>query len=199
MINAGMSSNTEHVDESKDSAPQDPDGGDNQDGESGGPATGDGHDAEEGVRTPLQDTSCSSSNTPEAVDENKGKRKSLEVEDSMTLGDSGAAPVNPRKRARKRLSLEQKTEILNLLQNGTKHAEIAQRYACSKRVVSTVAENKGKLELKKKSPGFNGKAKSEKTANFPQVRESHMLKKHRELYRLILYRTPVRSLTPSRC
>lgn len=139
---------------------------------SGDHSTGDGNDAGQVARPPLHDTSTTS-NATEAGSEAKGKRKALELQDPITSGNGVSEPNDPGKKARKRLSLEQKVEVLQLLKDGTKHAEIARRYACSERAVSSVAEKKDELELKMKSPRFNGKAKTERPAGFPEVRDNH--------------------------
>lgn len=139
---------------------------------SGHHPTGDGNDVGQVARPPLQDTSPTSNATEDGT-EAKGKRKASELQDPTSLGNDDSEPNEPEKKARKRLSLEQKVEVLQLLKDGTKHAEIARRYSCSERAVSAVAEKKDELELKMKSPGFNGKAKTERPAVFPEVRDNH--------------------------
>lgn len=142
-----------------------------QDG-GGDPPIGRGNHAEQEVRSTLQDV-LSISSTTEAGSQAKGKRRAEEVRDPMASTNSVPGPINSGKKARTRLNMEQKAEVLQLLNNGEKHAEIAQRYACCERTVSMIAKKKGQLELKIKSPGFNGKAKSEKSPGFPEVRDHH--------------------------
>lgn len=137
---------------------------------SGDSPIGHGTDAEQELRSPLQDVSSTSSTTEDGS-QAKGKRRAEEVQYPMASTNSVPGPTNSGKKARTRLNMEQKAEVLQLLNNGKKHAEIAQRYACCERTVSMIAKKKGQLELKIKSPGFNGKAKSEKSPGFPEVRD----------------------------
>lgn len=103
----------------------------------------------------------------------RGKRGALEVQGLMSgNGDSGLTSTTGKK-AQKDFGLEQKGKALELLNKGTKHAEIARRQAGSERMVSPVAWKKGKLEQKTKSPGFNGKTKSKRLPGFPDVRDQH--------------------------
>lgn len=161
-----MSCDVGHVHETHEPNSHPPDGDNCVGGHGGRPIYHD--DAEDVVRSPVQDIS-QTSNAPEIMSESKGKRKLYEVEGSMGLEQSSAGSTVVKGTSRTRLTMSQKTEILQLLKEKMKHTDIARKYGCSKRTVSAIAEKRVQLESRSKSPGFNGEAKAEKAAAYPQV------------------------------
>lgn len=96
------------------------------------------------------------------------------VQRSMSSRNGGSGPINSSgKKARKRLSWKQKVEVFELLHRGTEKAEIDLCYACSERTVSSVIEKKREPRAPDELPSFNGKAKTEKIPEFPEVRDQH--------------------------
>lgn len=91
----------------------------------------------------------------------EGKEESVGGAGFDVLGKwrSRSYPYGGEEKARKRLSLEQQVEALELLKRGTKHARgCSTIFARSERAVPSVAEKKGEIELKTRSPGSSGKA-----------------------------------------
>lgn len=65
------------------------------------------------------------------------------------------------------LCRRRKTEVLHLLQNGIKCTEIVLRCGCSEKLVPVITVKNYELKVRKKLPGFDGTAKSEKSAISP--------------------------------
>lgn len=163
-----MSCDVGHVHETHEPNSHPPDGDNCAAGRGGRPIY---HDDAEDVRNPVQDIS-QTSNAREIMSESKGKRKLCEVEGSMGSEQGSARSTVVKGTSRTRLTMSQKTEILQLLKEKMKHTDIARKYGCSKRTVSAIAEKRVQLESRSKSPGFNGEAKAEKAAAYPQVLHS---------------------------
>lgn len=62
---------------------------------------------------------------------------------------------------------KQKIEVLLLLQNGIRRAEIALGCDCSDKLVPVVAAKNYELEVRKKPTGFDGTTRSDKSAISP--------------------------------
>lgn len=107
-----------------------------------------------------QDTAC------------KGKRKV----DGSCCGDGDVEKKrntgSERCKPRKRLALGLKIEVLELLLKKVSHSEIARRYGCSMRTVSSIAHNKVTIMEMSESAGYDKEAKNARKGSFPEVQHT---------------------------
>ena len=117
--------------------------------------------------------------TKGAVTAPAGKRKSTDKEGRGTgpwkSAKSGAGKSD-KSTSRARLTLDQKLEILQLLGQGVTHNTIAGRFKCGLRTVSRVQEERKVLEKMAASAASKGGSKTNRSGDFPKVRQFYRVR-----------------------
>eukprot|EP00904_Undaria_pinnatifida_P000920 jgi/Undpi1/10829/HiC_scaffold_3.g01358.m1 len=115
------------------------------------------------------------SSTKDAVTAPAGKRKSTDKEGRGTgpwkSAKSGAGKTD-KSTCCARLTLDQKLEILQLLDQGVTHNTIAGRFKCGLRTVSRVQEERKVLEKMAASAASKGGSKTHRSGDFPKARKA---------------------------
>lgn len=110
-----------------------------------------------------------------------GKRKSSSTGGSGSGGSGSSkkiqsgAPKKGKGASRTRLSVDQKIDILQRLDDGSTHSSLADRYNCGERTISRVQEERKELKERAASATTKGGAKSNRKGEFPKVRVRHSL------------------------